>query len=57
MKFQIGELVFEISPNRIHVHGFIETTELIIVISHQIFGGNETAISLKVGEVEVTGKI
>lgn len=57
MKFQIGQLAFEITARSFKVEGFIETTQLKVFITHQIFGGNVTEIEVQVGELVVTGKI
>lgn len=57
MKFQIGELKFEVTPRSFKVEGFIEKTEFKLLITHQLFSGDTTSIELKVAELEITGKI
>jgi hypothetical protein len=57
MKFQIGELVFSMTPKSFSVTGKVESTPIEIHIQHMIFSGDTTSISIKVGEMEITGKI
>lgn len=57
MKFQIGQLIIEVSPRSIKINGLVESTVVKVEITHQIFSGDTTSVAVKVGDLEFTAQI